>query len=70
MGVVYKLRGVVALGVRIFGHDEHTLGAKLDAESASFASFLDDVNDTMWYLDAVSVQGLSPISHVPSSILR
>jgi hypothetical protein len=69
VGVIGKLRGMVAFRIGAFGHDQHTLRAELDAESASFASFLDDVNNAMGYLDAVPIQGLSPIRHIPPSIL-
>jgi hypothetical protein len=46
---------MVALGVGALRHDKHFLGAELDAESTSFASFFDDMNDAVWYLDAVSI---------------
>jgi hypothetical protein len=59
---------MVALRVGALGHDEYHLGAEFNAKAASFASFLDDVNDTVWYLDAVSIQGLSPVCHDPPSI--
>ena len=63
-----SLGGMVALGVGALGHDQHALGAELDAEAASFAPFLDDVDDAVGHLDAVAIQGLSPIGHGPSSI--
>jgi hypothetical protein len=69
-GVIGKLRGMVAFGIGALGHDQHTLWAELDAESASFASLLDDVNNAMGYLDTVPIQGLSPIGHIPPSILH
>jgi hypothetical protein len=46
---------MVALGVGSLGHDQHALRAELDAETASFAAFLDDVNDAMGHLDAVPI---------------
>jgi hypothetical protein len=39
----------------MLGHDKYTLGAKLDAESASLASFLDDMYDAVRHLDSVSI---------------
>jgi hypothetical protein len=67
--IVKDFRGMVAFRVGVLGHDERALGAELDAKAASFTPFLDDVNDAMRYLDAISIQGLSPIGHGPSSIL-
>jgi hypothetical protein len=61
---------MVALGVGLFGHGKHPLGAEFDAKPASLAAFFDDVNDATGHLDAVSIQRLSPISHGPSSIPR
>jgi hypothetical protein len=46
------------------------LGAEFNAEAASLAPFLDDVNDAVGYLDAIAIQRLSPKSHKPSSILH
>jgi hypothetical protein len=43
------------------------LGAKLNAEAASFAPFFNDVNNAVRHLNAFSVQGLSPVGHRSSS---
>ena len=61
---------MVALCVGALGHDKHMLGAELDAVAASFAPLFDDVHDAVRYLDAISIKGLSPISHGSSSILH
>jgi hypothetical protein len=61
---------MVALCVGALGHHKHMLGAELDAEAASFAPLLDDVHDAVRDLDAISIKGLSPISHGSSSILH
>jgi hypothetical protein len=53
--VLSILGGMVALGVGALRHDQHLLGAELDAEPASFAPFLDDMNDAVRYLDAVQI---------------
>jgi hypothetical protein len=55
MDVLNILGGMVALGVGALRHHQHLLGAELDAEPASFASFLDDMNDAVRYLDAVPI---------------
>jgi hypothetical protein len=68
VSIVDEFRRMVTFRIGVLGHDERILGAKLNAKSAPFASFLDDVNDAARNLDAVPVQGLSPIGHVPSSI--
>jgi hypothetical protein len=59
---------MVAFGIGALGHDEDTLRAKLDAKTAALASFVNDVHDATGNLDAVPIQGLSPITHSPSSI--
>jgi hypothetical protein len=46
---------MVAPGVGSLGHDQHALRAELDAKAASFATFLDDVNNAVGYLDAVPI---------------
>jgi len=69
-GIVGDYRGMVAFGVGLFGHDQCALRAELDTKTASFAPFLDDVNDAVGNLDAVSIQRLSPKCHGPSSIPR
>jgi hypothetical protein len=69
MGIVRQLRGMVALRVGSFGHDEHVLGAELDAKAASLASLVDNAHDAIGYLDAVAIQRLSPVGHGPPSIL-
>jgi hypothetical protein len=66
-GIIGDGRGVVPFAVRMLGHDQDALGAELDAKTATFAPFLNDMNDATGHLDAVSIQGLSPISHSPSS---
>jgi hypothetical protein len=67
LGVIGQLGRMVAFRVGALGHDQHTLGAELNAESASFAPFLDDVNNAVRHLNAVSIQGLSPVGHRSSS---
>jgi hypothetical protein len=69
-GVIGDHGGMVAFGVGVLGHDQCALGAELDTETASLAPLLDDVNDAVGYLDAVSIQRLSPKCHGPSSIPR
>ena len=59
---------MVASGVGALRHDKHILGAELNAETASFASFLNDVDDAVGHLDAVPIKRLSPINHGSSSI--
>jgi hypothetical protein len=46
-GAVSHYRWVIPLGVIGIGHNEHPSGAEFDAETASFAALLQDVNDTM-----------------------
>lgn len=70
VGVIGELRRMVAFRIGLLGHDKHTLGAELDAEPASLASFFDNMYDAMRDLDAVSIQWLSPICHYPTSILH
>jgi hypothetical protein len=55
VGAGGKFRGVIALGIRALGHDKHALGTEFDTEAASFAPFLDDLNDAMGHPDAVSI---------------
>jgi hypothetical protein len=52
----------------VLRYDKHILGAELNAETASFASFLNDVDDAVRHLDAVPIKRLSPINHGSSSI--
>ena len=61
---------IMAFGVGALRHGEHALGAELDTEAASLTPFLKDVDDAMRHLDAISIQGLSPIGHSPSPIPR
>ncbi len=68
MRIFYKFRGVVASGVGVFRYDKYIPGAELNAETASFASFLNDVDDAVGHLDAVPIKRLSPINHDSSSI--
>jgi hypothetical protein len=63
LGVVEQLGGMIAFGVGPFGHDEHVLGAELDAEATSFAPLLDDLDHAARNLDAITIQRLSPITH-------
>jgi hypothetical protein len=63
-----EFRGMIAPGVGAFGHDEDALRAEFDTEAASFASLLDNMDDAVGYLDAVSIQGLSPMCHGSSGI--
>jgi hypothetical protein len=63
LGIVEQLGGVVAFGIGPFGHDEHVLGAELDAETAALAPLFDDLNHAAGHLDPVSIQRLSPIAH-------
>jgi hypothetical protein len=70
MGVRYEFGGMVALRVCLLGHGEDCLGTEFDTESASFASFFNDVDDAVRNPDAFPIQGLSPIGHVRSSILH
>jgi hypothetical protein len=69
-GIVGEHGGMVAFGVGVLRHDQSALGAELDTKAASLAPFFDDVNDAVGYLDAVSIQRLSPECHGPSSIPR
>jgi hypothetical protein len=69
-GIVCQFGWMIAFGVGVLRHDQHILGAEFNAKAASFAPFLDDMDDTVGHLDAVPVQGLSPIRHSPSSIPR
>jgi hypothetical protein len=55
VGFIGDHRGMVALGVGVFRHDEHTLRAELDTKTASLAPFFDDANDAMGYLDAITI---------------
>jgi hypothetical protein len=66
VSILDQLWGMVAFGVGAFRHDENTLRAELDAIAASFAPFVNDVDDAMRNLDTVSIQRLSPIAHSPS----
>jgi len=68
VSIIGQFRGMIAFGVGPLGHDQHMLGAEFNTKTASLAPFLDNMNDATWYLDAVSIQGLSPITHGPSSI--
>jgi hypothetical protein len=70
MRVIDNFGGVVALGIRVLGHEQHALGTEFNAKPASLAPFLDDVDDAVRYLDAIAIQWLSPISHGPSCILH
>jgi hypothetical protein len=65
--VVGQFGRVVAFRIGALGHDQHTLGAKLNAKAASLAPLLNDVDDAVRHLDAVSIQGLSPVGHCSSS---
>jgi hypothetical protein len=62
-GVINEFGRMVAFRIGALGHDQHTLGAELDTEAASLASFLNDVDNAVRHLDAVSIQGLSPVGH-------
>jgi hypothetical protein len=70
LGIIGQFGGMIALGVGAPGHNKHVLGAELDAVATALAPFLNDVNDAMGNLDLFSIQGLSPVAHSPSSILR
>jgi hypothetical protein len=70
VGMVYDLRGVVALSVGTLGNEQHVLRAKLDAEPTALAPFVDDVDETIRYLDTIPIQRLSPKAHDPTSILH
>jgi hypothetical protein len=67
-GIIHEYGRMVALGIALLGHDQHLERAELDTKAASFASFLDDVDDALGDPDATAIQRLSPISHSPSSI--
>jgi hypothetical protein len=69
-GVIDDHGGMVAFGVGVLGHDQSALRAELDTKAASLAPFLNDVDDAVGHLDAVSIQRLSPKCHDPSSIPR
>jgi hypothetical protein len=66
MEIVDDFRGMVPFGVRAVGHYKQMPGAELHAKTASFTSFFDDMNDAARYLDAISIQRLSPINHASS----
>jgi isopentenyl phosphate kinase len=68
VSIAGEFRRVIAFGVGAFGHDEYTLGAELDTKAAPLAPVFDDVDNAMRNLDAVPIQGLSPVGHIPSSI--
>jgi hypothetical protein len=67
-GIIDQFWGVIALGVGSFRHHEDALGAKLDAEAASFATLLNDLNHAARNLNTLPIQGLSPIAHVSSLV--
>jgi hypothetical protein len=58
---------MITLAIDVLGHDQHVLGAKLYANTASLAPFFDNVDGAMGYLNAVAVERLTPKGHGPSS---
>jgi hypothetical protein len=70
LDIFVDLGGVIALGVRLLGHDENALRAEFNAKAASLAALINDVNDAVRDLDALSIKGLSPVCHGSSSILH
>jgi hypothetical protein len=70
VGAGGEFGGMIALGIRAMGHDEHTLGAELDTKTAALAPFLNDLNDAMGHANAIPIQWLTPVGHSPSSVLH
>jgi hypothetical protein len=58
---------MIAFGVGAGRHNQNAAGAEFDTETASFAAFLDDVNDTAGHLVVAPVERGSPVFH--SSLL-
>ena len=54
---------MIPFGIGPLRYDKHTPRAEFNTESAPFAAFFDNMDDTAGYLDAVPVQRLSPIFH-------
>jgi len=67
LGVVGDFRGMIAFGVGAGRHNQDATGAEFDTETASFAAFLDDVNNTAGYPIVAPVERGSPVFH--SSLL-
>jgi hypothetical protein len=70
VSVTGQFRRMVAFGIGAFRHGKDILGAELDTKPAPLASIFDDMNNAVRHLDAVPIQGLSPVGHIPSSIRR
>jgi hypothetical protein len=53
--IIANFGGMVPIRVCASRHADHPSWAELDTEAASFAPFLDYVNDTAGYLDTISI---------------
>jgi hypothetical protein len=54
--------GMISFRIRVFRHHQHLLGAEFHTKSAAFASFFDDVNDSIRDLKAFTIQRLPPVT--------
>jgi hypothetical protein len=54
---------MVPFGIGLLGHDKYSAGAEFNAESATFAPLLDDMDNTMRNPNLILVQRLAPKFH-------
>jgi hypothetical protein len=66
--IVNDFGRVVPFGVRVIRHYKQMSWAELHTKTASFAAFFDDMDNAARYLEAISIQRLSPINHTSSLI--
>ena len=52
---------MIAFGIGLLGHEENALGTEFYAEPATFAAFMEDVNDPAGDFDSIRIKGLSPV---------
>ncbi len=54
---------MITFGIGLLGHEKDALGTEFHTEPATFAAFIDDVNDPDGDFDSILIKGLSPIFH-------
>ena len=65
--IIDDFGGMVSFGVRTLRHYQQMPRAELNTETASLASFLNDMHNAMGDLNSIPIERLSPIRHRTSS---
>ena len=52
---------MIAFGIGLPGHEKDAPGTEFHTEPATFAAFVDDVNNPAGDFDSILIKGLSPV---------